>query len=165
MTRQHTAYKQSDRFEAFKDAVLEFTNAAVLMSVALQTGKGDPMQIGSLGADLGEWSTHDGQSGDEQSSHQKENLWAVAGSRTRFTCGGKGHMSKKRQRTPVDGKGNAQGRLPQEKAPTRVERTRDHRGARGSKGVGETSREDAGLVVGHISPMSAHTVKAEPCRW
>ena len=29
MTRQHTAYKQSDWFEAFKDAVLEFTNAAV----------------------------------------------------------------------------------------------------------------------------------------
>ena len=94
MTRQHTADKQSDRFEAFKDAVLEFTNAAVSMSVAPQTGKGDPMQIGSLGADLGKWSTHDGRSGDEQSSLEKENLWAVAGSRTCFTCGGKGHMAK-----------------------------------------------------------------------
>ena len=71
MTRQHTAYKQSDQFEAFKDAVLEFTNAAVSMSVAPQTGKGDQMQIGSLGADLGEWSTHDVQSGDEQSSLER----------------------------------------------------------------------------------------------
>ena len=105
MTRQHTAYKQSDRFETFKDAVLEFTNAAVSMSVAPQTGKGDPMQIGSLGAELGEWSTHDGQSGDEQSSLEKENLWTVAGSRTCFTCGGRGHRAKE---CPSQGKGKGQ---------------------------------------------------------
>ena len=168
MTRQHTAYKQSDRFEAFKDAVLEFTNAAVSMSVGPQTGKGDPMQIGSLGADLGEWSTHDGESGDEQSSLEKENLWTVAGSRTcllhlrwKRAHGERVPFKRQGQRTPVDGKGNAS----KEKASRRVERTRDQRGARGSKGVGRDRQEDAGLVVGHFSPMNAHTIKAEPCRW
>ena len=64
--------------EALKDAVLEFTNAAVSMSLVPQTGKGDPMQIGSLGADLGEWSTRDGQSGDEQSSIEEVALVSPA---------------------------------------------------------------------------------------
>ena len=47
MTRQRTAYRQADGFDAFKNAVLEFANAAG--PVQVPSGKVDPMQVGSIG--------------------------------------------------------------------------------------------------------------------
>ena len=48
MTKQHTAYRQSDPFEAFKQAVVEFTNAVGTPMAAMEDIKSEPMQLGKL---------------------------------------------------------------------------------------------------------------------
>ena len=47
MTKQHTAYRQGDRFEALKHNVVEFTNA-VGTSTATDDIKSEPMQVGKV---------------------------------------------------------------------------------------------------------------------
>ena len=60
------------------------------------------MQIASLGSDHREWTASDTHSGDTQPTMDKEQVWAVAGAYTFFTCGGKGHIAKD---CPSKGKG------------------------------------------------------------
>ena len=69
---------------------------------SVTSSKGDPMQIGSVGADHSDLTASDTHSGDTQPTMEKEQVWAVAGARTCFTCGGKRHVAKD---CPSKGKG------------------------------------------------------------
>ena len=92
VTRQ-TAYRQAEKFETFKNSVLKLANAAGSMDSGTSS-KSDPMQLGNLGADHGDWAASDTHSGGTQPTTEKKQGWAVAGAGICFTCGGKGHIAK-----------------------------------------------------------------------
>ena len=73
--------------------MLEFGKAAGSME-SVTSSKGDPMQIGSLGTDHSDWTASDTHSRYIQPTMEKENVWADAGARTCFTCGGKRYIAK-----------------------------------------------------------------------
>ena len=84
-TRQHTAYRQADPFELFKNSVLDFVNAAGSSQGELT--KSDPMQVGRV-----EEGTTNAGSGAEESSDsgigvEKDNVWAGSGFKQCYNCG------------------------------------------------------------------------------
>ena len=91
-TGQHTAYRQADPFEQFKNSVFEFVNAAGSSQGELT--KSDPMQVGRV-----EEGTTNSGSGAEGSSDsgigvEKENVWAVSGFKQCYNCGGNVHFAR-----------------------------------------------------------------------
>ena len=98
MTRQHTAsaHKQSESFEVFKTAVLEFTNAAGMSQK--DVSKPDPMHVGGVASSIQcAGSAQDsGCLGSEAcaagSDLERENMWAVGANFVYHNCGRKGHF-------------------------------------------------------------------------
>ena len=111
MTR-HTASKQSDQFEAFKDAVLEFTNAAVSMSVPRRRAKVTQCRSG-----VWEQSSVSGaRTMDKVEMGSPHLRKRISGQLQEVALaspevGDRVPFKRQGQRTPVDGTGNAQGRL------------------------------------------------------
>ena len=95
MTKQHTAYRQSDPFEAFKQAVVEFTNAVGTPTAAMEDIKSEPMQLGKV-----EESSLDASVDD--TIWEQENIRTIKGGKSCHTCGGKGHFARG---CPTKGKG------------------------------------------------------------
>ena len=105
MTRQHTAQEQDETFESFRNAVLEFTNAAGLARIV---SKSDPMQVGSVnlsgdGAESPEYLPAELTCGVDT-----ENIWAVSGGPTCYNYSGRGHYARD---CPSKGKGKSHATL------------------------------------------------------
>ena len=97
-TRQHTAHKQSESFEVFKIAVLEFTNAAGMSQK--DVSKPDPMQVDSVACSRQcAGSVQDsGCVGSEAcgggSDLERESIWAVGAHVGCHNCGRKVHFAR-----------------------------------------------------------------------
>ena len=76
MTRQHAAYKQGEAFGSFRNAVLEFTNAA---SLAGTVSKSDPMQAGGVNMPGDGTESTEFLPAESSSGVDTENIWAVSG--------------------------------------------------------------------------------------
>ena len=160
MTRQHTAHEQGEAFESFRNAVLEFTNAASLEGIV---SKSDPMQVGSVNMPGDGTESREFLPAESSSGVDTVNIWAVSRGQVCYNNGGRGHYARS---CPRKGNGKGHATMGSKEGGKSWEKGGKDQGKKGGKFGGKAILlekdilEVAGLVEGVTSPMSARKAKA-----